>query len=247
MKKLVITLLIMTISICMAGCGNKKVDKETNNIISNTEDGNVENDDKDSDEEKPAIEIQVNNEEKDNVDDNKSNTVDEEVIIESTNNNEQVEEKPVNNQVIDDNKNNSEEGIRNCRLFFYNGAEDAIYYKDTVVTVIDKAVTKALTNGLKSSPGENFLPIPLNVEVLSAKLDGNSITVNLSSSYYDFSLGLGSAADIGMLESLALTYSYNYNVSNVRILVDGQNYKSGHLLYEDNEYINIENIEVKAL
>ena len=50
-----------------------------------------------------------------------------------------------------------------------------------------------------------------------------------------------------MLNSLALTYSYNYNVNNIRILVNGQNYESGHLFYGDNEYISIESIETKAL
>ena len=50
-----------------------------------------------------------------------------------------------------------------------------------------------------------------------------------------------------MLNSLALTYSYNSNVNNIRILVNGENYESGHLFYGDNEHINIENIETKAL
>lgn len=246
MKKLVITLLIMGMSVSMVSCSNKKAAKETNdnNIIVD-----IEKDKENSNEEKAPITIQDSNESKEEdkqEEDNESLNGQE---IEEPNNikDELVNEEQGSNQNIEENQSESQEDTRNCRLFFYNGVEDVIYYKDTVVEVIDKAVTKALTNGLKSSAGANFLALPSNVEVLSAKLDGDSITVNLSSSYYDFSSGLGSAAEIGMLNSLALTYSYNYNVNNIRILVNGQNYESGHLYYGDNEYISIENIETKAL
>ncbi|SCK02330.1 Spore germination protein [uncultured Clostridium sp.] len=246
MKKLVITLLIMGMSVSMVSCANKETGKEINdnNIVVD-----IEKDKENSDKEKSPITIKDSNENKEeNKQEEKNESSNEQGSIESNNiNDELVKEEQDINQSTEDNQSESQEVTRNCRLFFYNGVEDVIYYKDTVVEVIDKAVTKALTNGLKSSAGANFLALPSNVEVLSAKLDGDSITVNLSNSYYDFSSGLGSSAEIGMLNSLALTYSYNYNVNNIRILVNGQNYESGHLFYGDNDYINIESIETKAL
>lgn len=249
MKKIAITLLIMTMTVSLISCGKGKVDKNNpeNNILLNLENDKsekdkLENDKSEKDKESSAegkqpIEISENNESQNDESKNNGEPVNEPV----------KEETPTSDPVTENTQSQSQEASRNCRLFFYDGAEDSIYYKDTVVKVVDKAVTKALTSGLKSSPGGNFLVIPSNVEVISAELDGDSITVNLSSSYYDFSSSLGSAADIGMLESLALTYSYNYNVSNVRILVGGQNYTSGHLYYGDNEYIKIDHIESKAL
>lgn len=246
MKKLVITLLIMGIAISMVSCGEKEVGKETNdnNIVVD-----IEKDKENSNDEKSPITIQDANESKEeNKQEEKNEVLNEQASQEPNNvNDESVKEEQESNQSIGENQSESEEVTRSCRLFFYNGVEDVIYYKDTVVEVIDQALTKALTNGLKDSAGANFLALPSNVEVLSAKLDGDSITVNLSSSYYDFSSSLGSAAEIGMLNSLALTYSYNYNVNNIRILVNGENYESGHLFYGDNEHINIENIETKAL
>lgn len=251
MKKLVITLLIIGITISMVSCGEKEVGKETNdnNIVVDIEKDKENSNEEKSNEEKSPITIQDSNENKEeNKQEEKNEALNEQASEELNNvNGESVNEEQVSNQSIEENQSESKEVTRSCRLFFYNGVEDVIYYKDTVVEVIDKAVTKALTNGLKASAGESFLALPSNVEVLSAKLDGDSITVNLSSSYYDFSSGLGSAAEIGMLNSLALTYSYNYNVNNIRILVNGENYESGHLFYGDNEYINIENIETKAL
>ncbi len=245
MKKLVITLLIMGIAISMVSCGEKEAGKETNdnNIVVD-----IEKDKENSNEEKSPITIQDSNESKEeNEQEEKNEVLNEQASKEPNNVNDESVKEEESNQSIEENQSESEEVTRSCRLFFYNGVEDVIYYKDTVVEVIDQAVTKALTNGLKDSAGTNFLVLPSNVEVLSAKLDGDSITVNLSSSYYDFSSGLGSAAEIGMLNSLALTYSYNYNVNNIRILVNGQNYESGHLFYGDNEYISIESIETKAL
>ena len=245
MKKLVITLLIMGIAISMVSCGEKEVGKETNdnNIVVD-----IEKDKENSNDEKSPITIQDANESKEeNKREEKNEVLNEQASKEPNNVNDESVKEEESNQSIEENQSESEEVTRSCRLFFYNGVEDVIYYKDTVVKVIDQAVTKALTNGLKDSAGTNFLVLPSNVEVLSAKLDGDSITVNLSSSYYDFSSGLGSAAEIGMLNSLALTYSYNYNVNNIRILVNGQNYESGHLFYGDNEYISIESIETKAL
>ena len=245
MKKLVITLLIMGIAISMVSCGEKEVGKETNdnNIVVD-----IEKDKENSNDEKSPITIQDANESKEeNKQEEKNEVLNDQASKEPNNVNDESVKEEESNQSIEENQSESEEVTRSCRLFFYNGVEDVIYYKDTVVKVIDQAVTKALTNGLKDSAGTNFLVLPSNVEVLSAKLDGDSITVNLSSSYYDFSSGLGSAAEIGMLNSLALTYSYNYNVNNIRILVNGQNYESGHLFYGDNEYISIESIETKAL
>ena len=245
MKKLVITLLIMGIAISMVSCGEKEVGKETNdnNIVVD-----IEKDKENSNDEKSPITIQDANESKEeNKQEEKNEVLNEQASKEPNNVNDESVKEEESNQSIEENQSESEEVTRSCRLFFYNGVEDVIYYKDTVVKVIDQAVTKALTNGLKDSAGTNFLVLPSNVEVLSAKLDGDSITVNLSSSYYDFSSGLGSAAEIGMLNSLALTYSYNSNVNNIRILVNGQNYESGHLFYGDNEYISIESIETKAL
>ncbi len=247
MKRISIILLIMSLTISMVSCGRSKEEENDSNIVVNIDNGK---------EEKPPIEIQDANE---NNSEAENQIVDNQVNIESNNmtneNKEETEETSEDKQSVENTESESvenaesesEEVSRKYRLFFYDGVDDTICHKDTELEVIDKAVTKALTNGLKSSPGGNFLTMPSNVEVLSAKLDGDSITVNLSDSYYDFSSSLGSAAEIGMLESLALTYSYNYNVSNVRILVNGQNYTSGHLSYEENDYIRIDHIETKEL
>ena len=192
MKKLVITLLIMGIAISMVSCGEKEAGKETNdnNIVVD-----IEKDKENSNEEKSPITIQDSNESKEeNEQEEKNEVLNEQASKEPNNVNDESVKEEESNQSIEENQSESEEVTRSCRLFFYNGVEDVIYYKDTVVEVIDQAVTKALTNGLKDSAGTNFLVLPSNVEVLSAKLDGDSITVNLSSSYYDFSSGLGSAA-----------------------------------------------------
>ena len=249
MKKVAITLLIVAMTVSLISCGKVKEDKVTddNNIVAELDNGNSPKDNENSTEDKPPIEIKENNDE-DNEAQNNNEKINEPVNEEINNFvDETVEETPVSTPVVENVQDESQEASRNCRLFFYNGTEDSMYYKDAVVTVVDKAVTKALTNGLKVSPGGNLAVIPSYVEVVSAKLDGDSIIVDLSSNYYDFSSNLGSAAELGMLESLALTYSYNYNVSNVRILVGGKNYSSGHLVYGDNEYIQINHIEAKGL
>lgn len=132
--------------------------------------------------------------------------------------------------------------VRNYRLFFYDAVTDSIYYENRNLTVTDDAVVKALTEGLKNS--EKFDTISSDTGVTNASLDleNNTITVNLSADYYDILSKVGSGPELKLLQSVALTYGYNYDVDKVIILIDGKPYVSGHLEFADGEYIDISTI-----
>lgn len=136
-----------------------------------------------------------------------------------------------------------------CRLYFYNGEEDCIYYTDIALTVTDNALTTALTNALKIPPSSSFSSIPNAVDVISANLDKSKdlITVNLSKNYYDILSKVGSGSESYLLQTLAMTYSYNYNISKVIILIDGKAYSGSHILLFDGETINFDLSSAKNL
>lgn len=136
-----------------------------------------------------------------------------------------------------------------CRLYFYNGYEDCIYYSDTTLNVIDNALTTALTNALKTPPSSSFSSIPNTVNVISADLDKSKdiLTVNLSNNYYDILSKVGSGSESSLLQTLAMTYSYNYNISKVIILIDGKPYSGSHILLSDGETINFDLSSAKNL
>ncbi|MDU2671013.1 MAG: GerMN domain-containing protein [Clostridium sp.] len=136
-----------------------------------------------------------------------------------------------------------------CRLYFYDGDNDCIYYSDTTLNVTDNALTTALTNALKTPPSSSFSSIPNTVNVISADLDRSKdlITVNLSKNYYDILSKVGSGSESSLLQTLAMTYSHNYNIGKVIILIDGKAYSGSHILLTDGETVNFDLSSAKKL
>ncbi|MBD7914960.1 GerMN domain-containing protein [Clostridium sp. Sa3CUN1] len=133
----------------------------------------------------------------------------------------------------------------NCRIYYYNASDDMYYYKDKSIEVIDSALVTALTNEIKNIPNDNLLKFGDNLAVKSAKLNNDTLTVDLSESYYNLLKNFGSGTEAAALKTLALTYSYNYNVNKVIILVDGKPYEGSHIIFNANESININVINIK--
>lgn len=75
----------------------------------------------------------------------------------------------------------------------------------------------------------------------------NNITLNVDEDYIivDFSqnfleIEMGASFESMLLESLANTFGFFYGVTNFRITLDGNIYESGHFLFEDNQFIRVE-------
>ncbi|MGL5694707.1 MAG: GerMN domain-containing protein [Peptostreptococcaceae bacterium] len=67
--------------------------------------------------------------------------------------------------------------------------------------------------------------------------------LNLSKEFYNFNLGSG--YESLMLNSIAKTYIENFNLDKFKILVDNEEYESGHILIEKDEYFTKDSIEYK--
>lgn len=126
-----------------------------------------------------------------------------------------------------------------CRIYYYNASDDMYYYQDKSIEVVDSALVTSLTKEIKNIPDDDFLNYGDNLAVKSAKLNNDILTVDLSSSYYNMLRSLGSGPEASALKTLALTYSYNYGINKVIILVDGKPYSGSHLMFNENEYIDI--------
>lgn len=135
----------------------------------------------------------------------------------------------------------------NSRIYYYNAKEDMFYYKDKSIQVIDSALVTALTREMINLPNENLLNFGDNLAIKSAKLDGDTLTVNIANSYYNLLNGFGSGSEDSALKTLALTYGYNYGVNKVIILVDGKPYEGSHIIHNTDESININVTNIKEL
>lgn len=58
--------------------------------------------------------------------------------------------------------------------------------------------------------------------------------LDFSKDFYEFNLGSG--FENMMLNSIAKTYIENFELDKFKILVDGSEYQSGHILFEENDY-----------
>lgn len=135
----------------------------------------------------------------------------------------------------------------NCRIYYYNVNDDIYYFKDKSIEVVDSALVTALTKEIKNLPDKNFFDYKDDLAIKSAKLNGDTLTVDLSKNYYNILTRVGSGTEAAALKTLALTYGYNYNVDKVIILVDGKPYKGSHLMYNADEPINIDVTNIKEL
>lgn len=132
-----------------------------------------------------------------------------------------------------------------CRIYYYSVNDDVFYYDGKSVEVIDGALVTALTKEMINIPDNNLFSFGDDLAVKSAKLNGDTLTVDLSETYYNLLTRVGSGSEAAALKTLALTYGYNYNVQKVIILVDGSPYKGSHMIYDVNESIdtNVTNIK----
>ena len=102
---------------------------------------------------------------------------------------------------------------------------------------------------MKNTPDEYSFNFGDSLSVRTAKLDkvNNTLTVDLSKSYYNILTKVGSGSESAALKTLALTYAYNYGIDKVIILVNGKPYSGSHISLEANECININVNNIKPL
>lgn len=112
--------------------------------------------------------------------------------------------------------------------------------------LLDKEVTlKELTPDSLFDELKSLSVIPkdtiLNSFSTSNKDDEIIGIADFSAKFYDFNLG--SSGEILMLNSIAKTYIKNFNLDKFKILVDGEEYESGHILFEKDDYFTLDSID----
>lgn len=65
--------------------------------------------------------------------------------------------------------------------------------------------------------------------------------IDFSEDFYNFNLGSG--FESMMLNSVAKTYIENFDLNKLKILVDGSEYQSGHILFEKDDYFTQEDFK----
>ncbi len=117
-----------------------------------------------------------------------------------------------------------------------------IYMSDSQVEkLVSKQVTldKVSYQSLFSELINNNV-IPENCTIKDFSISNNVGFINFSKEFYNSNLG--SSAEILMLDSIAKTYLTNLKLDKFKLLVDGREYESGHIILEKDDYFTLENI-----
>ncbi|MEF9992235.1 MAG: GerMN domain-containing protein [Romboutsia sp.] len=81
----------------------------------------------------------------------------------------------------------------------------------------------------------------INFNTYTTDDDLNVGVANFSKEFYDFNLG--SSYESMMLNSVAKTYMDNFKLDKFKILVDGNEYQSGHILFNENDYFTLDSLK----
>lgn len=136
-----------------------------------------------------------------------------------------------------DEGNTTEEGLV---ATIYTADEEALNLIDKKVNVesitADTILEKLITCNV----------IPEDTKVISFKTytsnDNLEVGVlDFSEEFYNFNLGSG--FESMMLDSVAKTYIENFELDKLKILVDGMEYQSGHILFEEEDFFTLEDLK----
>lgn len=141
------------------------------------------------------------------------------------------------NYITMDSFNENEQSTTNSE----DGLTTTIYISDeNDLGLIEKKVT------VSSISAEDILEqlkacqsIPTSTQINSFKTykSDDNLTIGVldfSKDFYEFNLGSG--FESMMLDSIAKTYIENFELDKFKILVDGYEYQSGHILFEEDDY-----------
>lgn len=106
--------------------------------------------------------------------------------------------------------------------------------------IINQLTPNVLFNELK-----NNNVITKNTNLISfdtyTKDNQNIGVINFSKEFYNFNLG--SYGELLMLNSIAKTYIVNFNLDKFKILIEGNEYESGHISFNKDEYFTLDFID----
>ena len=111
---------------------------------------------------------------------------------------------------------------------------------DSQYLTINKLTPNILFNELKNN---NI--ITKNTNLISfdtyTKNNENIGVINFSKEFYSFNLG--SLGELLMLNSIAKTFIVNFDLDKFKILIEGNEYESGHVSFRENEYFTLDFID----
>ena len=124
-----------------------------------------------------------------------------------------------------------------AKIYIPNIEDECLTSQDLI---INKLTPNVLFNELK-----NNNVITKNTNLISfdtyTKDNQNIGVINFSKEFYTFNLG--SYGELLMLNSIAKTYIVNFNLDKFKILIDGNEYESGHVSFRENEYFTLDFID----
>lgn len=124
-----------------------------------------------------------------------------------------------------------------AKIYIPNIEDECLTSQDLI---INQLTPNVLFNELKNN---NI--ITKNTNLISfdtyTKDNQNIGVINFSKEFYNFNLG--SYGELLMLNSIAKTYIVNFNLDKFKILIEGNEYESGHISFRENEYFTLDFID----
>lgn len=142
------------------------------------------------------------------------------------------------------------------RIYYHESFTGNNYYLNKELPKNDEEKMSEIIKLLKILPDNDYLenieyqeftPLRNDVQINFINIEDNLVEIDFNKNITD---GLGSSGETSLIESLVKTIGYNYNVKNVLITFNGENYSSGHVVKEDGESFEVNNgesIELKKL
>jgi len=111
---------------------------------------------------------------------------------------------------------------------------------DSQDLTINKLTPNILFNELKNN---NIITKNTNLISFDTYIKNNENigVINFSKEFYSFNLG--SLGELLMLNSIAKTYIVNFDLDKFKILIEGNEYESGHVSFRENEYFTLDFID----
>lgn len=157
--------------------------------------------------------------------------------INTSNNNSNKDSKDYDNKTLTENNIKEKDDIV---AIIYIADSEAENLLDKEV-ILNELSAKSIFSQLKSNDVISK-DTKLNRFKISKSKNGQ-ITgiIDFSEEFYEFNLG--SSYEMMMLDSIAKTYIKNFNLDKFKIQVAGENYESGHILLEDNDYFTLDSFK----
>lgn len=129
----------------------------------------------------------------------------------------------------DKNTTSNKPEIQELKIYSINSNVDGLI-EETIEIKSNEDKSNAIINKLKEKD-----IIDKDTKLINLDINKDDIVIKLSKEFYNKKLG--TAGETLMLKAISNSFAKAYNIKNIKLLIDGKPYESGHIIMKANEYL----------